>query len=71
MLGNKCQIGHNTIIESNVKIGNNCSIGSNVIIKNSLIGNNVRIMDGAIIGKKGFGFFPGKNMNLRYSANLL
>ena len=23
-------------------------------------------MDGAIIGKKGFGFFPGKNMNLRY-----
>ena len=65
-LGSNCQIGHNTIIESNVKIGNNCLIGSNVIIKNSFIGNNVRIMDGAIIGKKGFGFFPGKNMNLRY-----
>jgi len=65
-LGINCQIGHNTIIESNVKIGKNCIIGSNVIIKNSIIGNNVRIMDGAIIGKKGFGFFPGKKINIRY-----
>ena len=24
------------------------------------------ILDGAIIGKKGFGFFPGKNKNVRY-----
>jgi len=65
-LGKNCQIAHNSIIESNVKIGNNCLIGSNVIIKNSVIGNDVRIMDGAIIGKKGFGFFPGKEKNLRY-----
>ena len=66
LLGSNCYIGHNTIIESNVKIGNNCVIGSNVIIKNSIIGNGVRILDGAIIGKKGFGFFPSKNKNLRY-----
>ena len=47
-------------------IGQNCHIGSNVIIKKSIIGNNVNILDGSIIGKKGFGFFPGKKKNIRY-----
>ena len=65
-IGNNTFIGHNTIIENNVIIGKNCSIGSNVIIKKSIIGNNVNILDGAVIGKKGFGFFPNKNGNLRY-----
>ena len=65
-IGKNCSIGHNTIIESNVKIGNNCNIGSNVILKNSIIGSNSTILDGAIIGKKGFGFFPGKKTNIRY-----
>ena len=36
------------------------------IAKNTLIGKNVRVLDGAIIGKKGFGFFPEKNKNTRY-----
>ena len=65
-IGKNCKIGHNSIIESNVIIGNDCTIGSNVIIRNSLIKNNVSILDGAIIGKKGFGFFPKKNNNVRY-----
>ena len=65
-IGKNSAIGHNSIIESNVRIGNNCNIGSNVIIKKSLIGNNVSILDGAIIGKKVFGFFPDKNINIRY-----
>jgi len=65
-IGANCSIGHNTIIESNVVIGNNCSIGSNVIIRNALIKNNVSILDSCIIGKKGFGFFPSKNGNIRY-----
>ena len=65
-IGKNCYIGHNTIIESNVSIGNNCQIGSNVIIKNSIIGNHTNILDGAILGKKGFGFFPGKKINIRY-----
>ncbi|MBD1158120.1 UDP-3-O-(3-hydroxymyristoyl)glucosamine N-acyltransferase [Pelagibacterales bacterium SAG-MED17] len=64
-IGEKCSIGHNTIIESNVSIGDNCVIGSNVIIKNSIIGNSTNILDGSIIGKKGFGFFPGVK-NIRY-----
>ena len=65
-IGTNCSIGHNTIIEKNTNIGNDCSIGSNVIIRNSLIKNNVHILDGCVIGKKGFGFFPDKNCNFRY-----
>ena len=65
-IGKNTSIGHNSIIESNVRIGRNCNIGSNVIIKKTLIGNNVSILDGSIIGKKGFGFFPNKNKNIRY-----
>ena len=65
-IGKNCLIGHNTILESNVVIGNNCSIGSNVIIRNTIIKNKVYILDGCIIGKKGFGFFPNKEKNFRY-----
>tara|TARA_B100001175_G_scaffold298114_1_gene288436 strand:- start:1640 stop:2626 length:987 start_codon:yes stop_codon:yes gene_type:complete len=65
-IGKNSCVGHNTIIESNVIIGNNCIVGSNVLIKKSIIGNDVSILDGAIIGKKGFGFFPNKNKNIRY-----
>jgi len=65
-IGKNCSIGHNTIIENNVIIGNNCSIGSNVIIRKTIIHNNVSILDGCVIGKKGFGFFPNKEKNFRY-----
>ena len=65
-LGKNCSIGHNTIIESNVRIGDNCNIGCNVILKNTIVGNNTNILDGAVIGKKGFGFHPGKELNIRY-----
>jgi len=65
-IGKNSLIGHNSIIESNVQIGKNCNIGSNVIIKKSIIGNNVSILDGSVIGKKGFGFFPSKKKNIRY-----
>ena len=65
-IGKNCLIGHNTILESNVVVGNNCSIGSNVIIRNTIIKNEVNILDGCVIGKKGFGFFPKKDKNFRY-----
>ena len=65
-IGKNCLIGHNSIIESNVVIGDDCSIGSNTIIRNTIIKNKVKILDGCVIGKKGFGFFPNKENNLRY-----
>ena len=65
-IGTNTYIGHNSIIEDNVIIGKNCSIGSNVILKKTVIGNSVNILDGSVIGKKGFGFFPKKGKNIRY-----
>ena len=65
-IGKNCLIGHNTILESNVVIGNNCSIGSNVIIRNTIIKNDVNILDSCVVGKKGFGFFPQNEKNFRY-----
>ena len=65
-IGKKCLIGHNTIIEKNVIIGSNCSIGSNVIIRNTILKDSVNILDGCVIGKKGFGFFPNQKNNIRY-----
>ena len=38
----------------------------NTIMHRSIIENNVHILDGAIIGKKGFGFIPNNIKNLRY-----
>ena len=65
-IGDNTIIGHNTIIESNTIIGSKCVIGNNILIKYSIIKDNVRILDGSVIGKKGFGFFPDKNKNIRY-----
>ncbi len=65
-IGLNCSVGHNSIIESNVIIGDNCSIGSNVIIRKTIIKDNVSILDGCVIGKKGFGFFPKNEKNMRY-----
>ena len=36
------------------------------MIKNSIIGNNVVVQDGAKIGLKGFGFIPLKEKNFRF-----
>ncbi len=65
-IGKNCLIGHNTILESDIVIGDNCSIGSNVILRKTILKNNVNILDGCIIGKKGFGFFPNIKENFRY-----
>ena len=65
-IGRNCFIGHNSIVESCVIIGDDCKIGSNSIIRNAIIKNNVNILDNCVIGKKGFGFFPKKNENLRF-----
>ncbi len=66
IIGSNCKIGHNSIIEKDVQLGDNCTIGSNTVIRNTIIKNNVSILDNCVIGKKGFGFFPTNNKNLRY-----
>jgi acetyltransferase-like isoleucine patch superfamily enzyme len=46
------QFGHNTVVSENVRIGKNCRIGHGVIIHpETIIGNNVRIDDHAVLGK--------------------
>ena len=65
-IGKNCSIGHNTIIEKNVIIGDNCSIGSNTIIRNTILKNHIKVLDGCVIGKKGFGFFPNNGNNYRF-----
>tara|TARA_Y100000590_G_scaffold444589_1_gene575538 strand:+ start:519 stop:1475 length:957 start_codon:yes stop_codon:yes gene_type:complete len=65
-IGINTKIGHNTIIEKNVTIGNNCFVGSNVILRNTFLEDNVHVLDGAVVGKKGFGFIPNKSKNYRY-----
>ena len=65
-IGKNCSIGHNTIIEKNVSIGDNCSIGSNTIIRNTILKDHIKVLDGCVIGKKGFGFFPKNGNNYRF-----
>ena len=65
-IGKNCVIGHNTIIEKNVIVGDNCSIGSNSIIRNTILKNHIKVLDGCVIGKKGFGFFPNNGNNYRF-----
>ena len=65
-IGNNTNIGNNVIVKSNVKIGKNCNIGSNVIIENSLLGDNVTIKSGTLIGQVGFGFKFEKNKIIKF-----
>jgi UDP-3-O-[3-hydroxymyristoyl] glucosamine N-acyltransferase len=55
-IGKNVLIEANTVISDNVQIGDNCHIGANVTISHSIIGQNVRIHNGARIGQDGFGF---------------
>ena len=55
-IGKDTEIGNNVIIKHGVHIGKNCKIGSNVIIENALMGDNIIIKSGTLIGQTGFGF---------------
>jgi UDP-2-acetamido-3-amino-2,3-dideoxy-glucuronate N-acetyltransferase len=51
-IGGGSQLGHNSVVSKNVQIGENCCIGSCVIVHpDTVIGNNVRIDDHAVVGK--------------------
>jgi UDP-3-O-[3-hydroxymyristoyl] glucosamine N-acyltransferase len=65
-IGNNTKIGNNVIIKSNVHIGKNCIIGSNVIIENSLLGDNITVKSGTLIGQVGFGFNFEKKKRIKF-----
>lgn len=62
VVGENVTIGKGVVVEANsvigdgVAIGDHSHIGANVTISHSVIGNNVRIHNGARIGQDGFGF---------------
>ena len=47
----------------NAIIGKTAHVNS---LRNTIIKDNVNILDGCVIGKKGFGFFPNQEKNIRY-----
>ena len=65
-IGSGTKIGNNVIIKSNVHIGKNCVIGSNVIIEFSLLGDNIIIKSGTLIGQTGFGFNIEKKKRIKF-----
>lgn len=48
-------IGANTVIGPGVAIGRRCRIGSGVVLACTLVGDDVTILPGALIGQSGFG----------------
>jgi len=65
-IGRDTDIGNNVIIKHNVHIGKNCKIGSNVIIENALLGDNIIIKSGTLIGQSGFGFNFEKKKRIKF-----
>jgi UDP-3-O-[3-hydroxymyristoyl] glucosamine N-acyltransferase len=65
-IGNDTEIGNNVIIKHGVHIGKNCKIGSNVIIENALMGDNIIIKSGTLIGQTGFGFNFEKKKRIKF-----
>ena len=66
-LGSNVKIGENVKIYPNVYIGDNVTIGDNCVIfagakiySETMIGNEVYVHSGAIIGADGFGFSPNE-----------
>ena len=65
-IGSNSEIGNNVIIKHGVHIGKNCKIGSNVVIENALLGDNIIIKSGTLIGQVGFGFNFQKNKRIKF-----
>ena len=59
-IGRGTRVGANSVIGPGVAIGRGCTIGANVTIGFALIGDNVRILAGAVIGEAGFGIGTGQ-----------
>ncbi|MFD1258961.1 UDP-3-O-(3-hydroxymyristoyl)glucosamine N-acyltransferase [Mucilaginibacter terrae] len=63
-LGNSCKIYPNCYVGDNVTLGNNVTLFAGVkIYADCVVGNNVIIHAGAVIGSDGFGFAPTNSGN--------
>lgn len=58
-LGKDVEIGANSVIGPGVQVGNGTRIGRNCSIRCALIGDNVTILSGVVIGEAGFGLSGG------------
>tara|TARA_Y100001970_G_scaffold294183_1_gene448120 strand:- start:42658 stop:43686 length:1029 start_codon:yes stop_codon:yes gene_type:complete len=57
-IGDRCHIESNAVISAYVEVGDDCFVGSCATLSYCMIGNRVRIYQGARIGQDGFGFSP-------------
>jgi len=64
-IGEGSCIGAHTILGRGVSIGRNCQIGSNVFVQFTLVGDEVVIQSGAVIGGSGFGFATGADGHVK------
>lgn len=54
-IGAGTTLGPNAVIGPGVAIGRNCRIGANASVQFALVGDNVTVLAGAVIGEQGFG----------------
>jgi len=57
-IGANARIGANSVIGPGVQIGARASIGAGVAIRCALLGDDVTLLSGAVIGEAGFGLSP-------------
>jgi UDP-3-O-[3-hydroxymyristoyl] glucosamine N-acyltransferase len=58
-IGRGCVIGSAAVIGPGVVIGDDTRVGPGASLRYCLVGSHVRILAGARIGERGFGFAPG------------
>lgn len=64
-VGDGCVIGPYAVIGPGVRLGEGCSIGASSSVRFSILGDRVRLCDGARLGGDGFGFVEGETGAIR------
>ncbi len=59
VLGRDVRVGPRAIIYPGVQIGARCSIGANAVVRCALLGDDVTLLTGSVIGEAGFGLAAG------------
>lgn len=71
-IGSGTVIGSGAVIAAGVKIGRDCNVGANCVIQFALIGNNVLIHPGCLIGQDGYGFiFAATHLKVPQTGRVL